>query len=105
MGAIDRNEMEPGDYSGIIGVTSNGGDQNVIANMTVSEPPLISISITSLDFETSLNSQAFTITNSGGSILTWSVKENPDKTWITSIEPLTDSLTAHQSQRAQDRRS
>ncbi len=49
--------------------------------------PVLSASPTSLNFGTSTTSLTIQLSNSGGGTLSWSIAENPDETWITSISP------------------
>ncbi len=55
--------------------------------ITTSNPPVLAVSPTTLDFGTTNTSLDFQISNSGGDALNWDVAENPDKAWITSIIP------------------
>ena len=49
--------------------------------------PTLSITPTTLDFGSDLTSKTFQISNTGNGTLAWTVSENPDKPWITSITP------------------
>jgi len=49
--------------------------------------PVLSVTPTTLDFGLTSTDLTFQISNDGGGSLTWSVAENPEKTWITSITP------------------
>jgi hypothetical protein len=53
----------------------------------VSNPPVLSVTPTVLDFGTTLTNLDFYISNIGGGSLNWSVAESPDKPWITSVWP------------------
>ncbi|MDZ7401546.1 MAG: T9SS type A sorting domain-containing protein [candidate division KSB1 bacterium] len=59
-----------------------------------SQNPILIVSPTTLDFGTTENTKTFQITNGGGGTLTWTVAENPDKPWITSITPNSGSGNA-----------
>ncbi|MFB0525916.1 MAG: Ig-like domain-containing protein, partial [bacterium] len=73
---VNRGGLSPETYTGTISFTSNGGNQNVPVSMTVPEPdPELSVSPISHDFGTSETSYQFTITNTGGGTLNWSVSE------------------------------
>jgi hypothetical protein len=49
--------------------------------------PVLVVSPITLDFGSTDNSKTFQISNSGSGTLTWTVTENPDKAWLTSINP------------------
>lgn len=49
--------------------------------------PLLSVSATLLDFGPTAAAKSFTITNLGTGTLRWSVFENPEVDWITSVFP------------------
>ena len=49
--------------------------------------PLLGVDPASLDFGTTLSSLSLQITNRGGGTLNWQVAENPNKPWISSINP------------------
>lgn len=55
------------------------------------EEPKLSLNVSSLDFGTSTDKKFFSISNGGTGTLTWSVAENPNETWITSISPTSGS--------------
>ncbi|MFC1569977.1 fibronectin type III domain-containing protein, partial [bacterium] len=52
-----------------------------------STDPILSVSPLTLDFGTAATSMTFQIFNSGAGSLNWSVAENPDVSWITSVSP------------------
>lgn len=56
---------------------------------TIGEPtvPILSVTPQTLDFGTSTINLTFEISNTGAGSLTWSVAENPDKLWMTSVSP------------------
>jgi len=95
---IDRTGLSAGDYSGTISVNSNGGESDVVVTMNVPKPPVLSVSPTMIDFDSSVVTQTFNITNSGGGSLFWEITVNPEYTWLVAVEPQSDSLTAHQTQ-------
>jgi len=53
--------------------------------------PTISLTPSDLDFGMFENSLNFNISNTGGGTLTWTVTENPEVPWITSISPASGS--------------
>lgn len=70
----DRSDLDPGTYRHAISVTSNGGSGSVWVTMEVPEPePSLSVSPESLDFGTEITELSFTISNSGGQTLEWSI--------------------------------
>ena len=78
---VNRGGLGPGTYTDTIIFTSNGGSQSVSVSMTVPEPvvpepdPKLSVNPTTHDFETSEINYQFTVTNTGGGTLNWSVSE------------------------------
>ncbi|UCH89103.1 MAG: T9SS type A sorting domain-containing protein, partial [Thermoplasmata archaeon] len=94
---IDRNGMNEGEYFGNITVTSNGGEQNITIKMTVPGAPLLSVSPNTLDFGTTTTSMMFTVSNEGGETLNWNASENPEESWISSLNPTNGNLLANQS--------
>ena len=61
---------------------------------TAAQEPVLSVSPTTLDFGTSETGKTFQISNTGGGTLNWTVIENPDKPWITSVSPSSGSDNA-----------
>ncbi|MBN2011567.1 T9SS type A sorting domain-containing protein [candidate division KSB1 bacterium] len=59
-------------------------------NLTATAPKL-AVNPTELDYGDSKTSMTFEISNAATGVLAWSVSENPDKTWITSISPSSGS--------------
>jgi hypothetical protein len=57
---------------------------------TASESPLLSVSLTNLDFGTATPSLTFDISNNGGDTLDWSITKN--QTWLT-VTPFTGTTT------------
>ncbi|MBU1065966.1 carboxypeptidase regulatory-like domain-containing protein, partial [bacterium] len=78
---INRNGFEPGSYSGIITISSNGGNQNISIVFTVPDKPFLSVSPKILDFGNDKDELSFNIINGGTGELIWSVSDN--KEWIT----------------------
>ena len=76
---VDRTGMNPGDYTGTISITSDGGNATVGVNMTVAQP-VMSISPTSLDFDSTLIELPFYISNTGGGSFTWTA--TPSTNWL-----------------------
>jgi len=90
---VDRSGLSPGSYSGTVTINSNGGSQTVQVAMDVPAPtptPHLSRSPSSLDFETSSTSKTFTVWNSGGGTLNYTI--NDSKNWI-SVSPTSGSST------------
>jgi len=50
--------------------------------------PILSVNPTTLSFGASQTSLNFQISNIGGGALTWTAAESPDKSWITSVNPV-----------------
>jgi len=60
--------------------------------------PVLSVSPLTLNFGLTLTSLNFSVSNNGGQVLDWSLNENPDQSWITSVSPTTGSLTNGENQ-------
>jgi len=94
---VNRNGLSDGDYNGTVTITSNDGDFAVTVLMTVTSPPMLSVSVDSLLFGSSATSRDFAIQNTGGGILNWSITD--DQSWITAqpssgtTESETDQVT------------
>lgn len=79
---LDRLGHSPGTYTGTITVSSDGGNENITVTMTVPDEPTLSITPTSLDFDSSETTLSFDVANAGSGDLTWSVTDNQE--WITT---------------------
>jgi formylglycine-generating enzyme required for sulfatase activity len=65
----------------------NAAGESVVKSDTITlaepdEPPVLSVDPLSLDFATDKTELTFKITNSGGGTLAWTVKENPQTSWM-----------------------
>jgi len=84
-----------GFYDGYIQISSNGGSGSIYVQVTITLPPSLSYSPSSIDFGTHeqgwAGSSTFQIWNSGGGTLTYSFSESIP--WITSINPSSGSST------------
>ncbi len=49
--------------------------------------PVLLVTPIQLDFGLNETSKSFNISNSGSGTLTWSIEENPEKSWIASVDP------------------
>jgi hypothetical protein len=89
---ISTTGLSSGNYSGTITVTSNDGTKTGTINLNVRQPPLLSVSPDppSFNFQettvekvgtTPATPQTFSISNTGGETLIWSV--SADQPWIT----------------------
>lgn len=85
-----RSALGPGDHSGNLTVSSNGGDIEVSVSIEVLADPILSVSTTELDFGTIGTTLNFTIKNSGGKTLSWTVSENMN--WLL-INPAAGTTT------------
>lgn len=76
-------------FVNIWGPMSGGVDGGVFLDevVPVSNPPVLSVTPTVLDFGTTYQNLDFYISNVGGGTLVWNVAENPDEPWITSVSP------------------
>ena len=86
---INRSGLGVGDYTGILGITSNGGDLSIPFSMTVPAAGLI-VSTDSLIFGEEITNLTFTISNIGNGLLTWELI--PNSSWL-SATPESGSLT------------
>lgn len=71
--SVTRSGLSQGSYEGEVVFTSNGGDDTVKVQMVV--VPSLVVSGSSLNFGAELTSLSFTISNSGGGILDWTITE------------------------------
>jgi len=71
--------------------TNYSAASGFLAGGTAVQAPVLLVTPTTLDFESTKTSLSLQISNVGGGTLTWSVTENPDKPWITSVSPGTGS--------------
>ena len=90
---VDRNNLEVGDYSGNITITTNGGNATIPITLNVVPGPTLSVTSTALDFNASQNTLTFSITNVGTQTLEWNISDNQD--WM-SVSPTSGSTTAEQ---------
>jgi len=79
---VDRLGLSPGNYSGNIAVSSDGGNQNIVVSVTVLDEPLLSISPKTLDLGDTLTVLTFDVANAGTGDLNWSTSCN--QAWITT---------------------
>ncbi|MCK4295290.1 MAG: fibronectin type III domain-containing protein, partial [Candidatus Marinimicrobia bacterium] len=79
---VDRLGLSPGNYTGNITVSSDGGNQNIVVSMTVPDEPLLLISPKTLDFGDTLTTLTFDVANAGTGDLNWSISDNQE--WITT---------------------
>ncbi|MCM8769220.1 MAG: hypothetical protein NC911_06040, partial [Candidatus Omnitrophica bacterium] len=89
---VSRNGLAAGNYTATIPVTSNVNNTAVIVTMKVANPELF-VSPDTLDFGASLTSLQLSIKNTGGGVLNWTVTNNSDSPWITSINPNSGTAT------------
>jgi len=93
---INRSGLQPGNYSGNIIISSNGGNGTIPVSITVLENPIISLSKHTLDFNTGLTSLSFNISNSGTGVLNWNIESNLDP-WI-SVSSSSGSVTTDETE-------
>ncbi|RKX26917.1 MAG: hypothetical protein DRP45_02290 [Candidatus Zixiibacteriota bacterium] len=92
---VNRAGLAPGEYSGLVTVISNGGNDSAEVLIVVSEVPLLAVSSDSLDFGLDLTTQTFSLSNTGYGTLDWSLVT--DRPWII-IDPLEGSITTGSQQ-------
>ena len=77
---VDRTNLQPGNYIGIISVSSNGGDQELNATLSKNSNPTLSVFPLTFDFgESSLRDTLF-VSNVGTGSLEWSITDDQD--WL-----------------------
>lgn len=90
---VARSGLSPRKYSGVIKVSSNGGNKDIQVTMEIQENPELTIKPVVLSFDSSTKQDIFIIENSGTGNLDWTISAN--KSWIqlnftsgtTTIEP------------------
>jgi hypothetical protein len=78
--SVDRVGQQPGDYTGLITINSDGGNQLINVNMEVPSIPTLSVSPSELDFNENTNSLTFVVNNVGAGDLNWIISDNQQ--WI-----------------------
>ena len=81
---VDRFELQAGDYSGNISVSSNGGNQLINVSASVSTTAELIVSTSELDFENIYGELQVVLSNSTDIPLSW--QAIPAQTWI-SVNP------------------
>jgi len=84
---VERDDLDADDYSGNIAFTSNGGNQTLAIQMSVSAGsfPELNVSADELDFGSLTSELSFVIQNYGSEVLTWDV--STEQNWI-DISPI-----------------
>ena len=90
---VDRTGLTGSDFTGIITINSNGGAVNISVGMGVSEAPVLDVSPLILDFDSTRTDSTFSIRNSGGGTLTWSIPIVSLPNWITLSPPSGSTTT------------
>ena len=80
---VDRSGLSDGSYSGTITIQPNVGSAKSISVQMVIPTPELSISTSSLDFGSTEDENSFTISNTGGGTLTWTI--SLDQNWLTAL--------------------
>ncbi len=93
---IDRTGLSPNNYNTVLTITSNGGNTDVQVLMTVPNPsaPQLSLSTTSLDFDSLKGTQFLNIFNTGTGNLNYQISSNSN--WLT-VSPGSGSLASGQA--------
>ncbi len=93
---VDRSLVAPGmNYQGNIFVSSNGGDETIIATMTVGD---ISIRPESLDFGINpvILTKSLLVENNGTTPISWTISQG-SQGWITGVAPQSGTLPSADS--------
>ena len=81
--SISRNGLTAGNYTGQISVTSNSGTQTINVSMKVVAIPILNVSTTSLDYDSTKTQLSFGVSNAGSGTLSWNVGAN--QSWMTVL--------------------
>jgi hypothetical protein len=92
---VDRWGLPAGNHSGVISVTSNGGNETVTATLVV-PIPILGETPTSLSFANGATASSLAIRNSGNGNLHWSIAS--DQPWLRATPLSGTTYTAHVSQ-------
>jgi len=87
---VERRGLGPGDYNGLVTVTSDTEAVFVDVRMTIPTDPTLAVFPRALDFGNDRNAVSFAIVNTGSGTLDWSI--TADKNWIAA-QPSTGSTT------------
>ena len=79
---VDRSALSTGSYTGLINVSSNGGNETVTVTMEVVAEPVLGVSPTFLHFFASASNGALSIWNAGGGTLHWNI--STDQPWLSA---------------------
>jgi hypothetical protein len=86
---IDRSGLMPGSHSGLIQITSNGGNETVTVNFEVPIPnPILMVSPAVLKFSATDDFKQLVIQNGGTGELLWNIAS--DQPWLT-VDPTSGS--------------
>jgi len=89
---VDRSGNSAGNYAGTLNIYSNVDTQSVAIEMKVPAIAAFSVTPAVLPFDSTQSTMVFTIQNTGGKVLHWNALENPDQSWITSVNPANGTL-------------
>ena len=78
---INKSGLQPGDYSGNINISSNGGSGTIEVSLKINKTPKLSYSPQSLNFGDKDSSKTFEIKNTGTGSLNWEL--STDESWIS----------------------
>jgi len=79
---VDRLGLSAGTHTGVVTITSDGGNQNITVSLTIPDEPSLSVSPESMDFGSSTTQIQFSIVNAGTGELNWTIADNQE--WITT---------------------
>jgi PKD repeat protein len=85
--SIDRAQIGAGTFTSSIQITSNGG-QTIVPVKVTNSGPVLAATPASMDFGATTGSMGLTVSNTGGSLLTWSCV--PSAAWI-QVSPASGS--------------
>jgi hypothetical protein len=83
---VDRTGLADGAYSSSLSITSNGGDESVPVDIWVGNTPVLAVAPLLLSYAPDDTTHSFSIANSGGGSLDWTLSTN--RPWIEIVPPL-----------------
>ena len=80
---VNRTDLPPANYTGEVTINSNAGIQTVTVKMSVQSVPILNVSTTSLDYDSTKTQLSFGVSNAGSGTLSWNVGAN--QSWMTVL--------------------
>jgi hypothetical protein len=80
-------QVEPGDYTAVLAITSDGGDRNVTVRMTRPRPSALKVEPSTPDFGSTRLEQLVAIWNDGSGTVNWRIDTTGFPAWL-SLSPV-----------------